>query len=388
MLVDVLIVGLVVSALYRGHEIGFVRQMLSTAGFFVGLFIGVWLQHYTIRLVHTDLSRTLVTAATTLGCAIIVLTIGEYAGMHVKHRVRVKRINALDNWFGSALGAVSLLVSAWLMAAIVSSLPFTSLQIAVERSRIVSGLNQLLPNAPGVIAELGRLVDPNGFPQVFVGSEPAPRGDITPPSLGDLQAAVAKDKASVVKIEGQGCGGIVEGSGFVVGSDLVATNAHVVAGIRRPFVRDGNGSRGATPVLFNPNLDLAVLRVKHLAGGSLSLSGQRVPSGTGAAVLGYPGGGSFQATSAAVLDEFDAHGRNIYDQRSTDRDVYEVYATIIPGNSGGPLVARDGSVIGVVFAESTTYQHVGYALAMSRVIQELKRVNATTPPVRTGSCAD
>src|SRR5665213_1034032 len=50
-----------------------------------------------------------------------------------------------------------------------------------------------------------------------------------------LDAAVAKDEASVVKIEGDGCGGTVEGSGFIVSPGLVATNAHVVAGVTHPY---------------------------------------------------------------------------------------------------------------------------------------------------------
>ena len=79
-----------------------------------------------------------------------------------------------------------------------------------------------------------------------------------------LQSAVAKDDASVVKIEGLGCGGLVEGSGFDVGSDLVATNAHVVTGIAHPYVIDSNGTHSASLIWFDPNLDFAVLQVPGL----------------------------------------------------------------------------------------------------------------------------
>lgn len=388
MLIDVVIVLFVISALYRGREIGFVRQAGSTAGFFGGLFLGAWLEPRTVNLVHSQASRVGVTLLTTLGCALILMTIGEYIGLRLKHRVLLKRINSLDNGFGALLGGVSLLLSAWLVAGIIGALPFPGLQMALQDSRIISGLNRRLPPVPTVIADLGHLIDPNGFPQVFIGSEPAPRGAASMPSLGDLQTAIKRDQASVVKVEGHGCGGVVEGSGFVAGTGLVATNAHVVAGIRSPYVQDSNGLHGSTVVWFDPDLDFAVLRVNGLTGHSLTIDNSRVSPDTPAAVLGYPGGGPLTAGSAAVMNEFTATGRNIYGRGSTDRDVYEIRADVIPGNSGGPLVAKDGRVIGVIFAESTTYQHVGYALTTAQVTNELNQAATRSQAVSTGGCAE
>lgn len=388
MLIDILIILFLASALYRGREIGFVRQAGSTVGFFGGLFLGAWLEPRTVNLAHSQAGRVFATLVTTLGCALILMAIGEYLGMRLKRRVLLKRVNSLDNGFGAVLGGVSLLFSAWLIAGILGALPFPGLKMALQDSRIISGLNRRLPAAPSVMAELGHLIDPNGFPQVFIGSEPGPHSAISAPSLGDLQAAITRDQASVVKVEGQGCGGVVEGSGFVAGNGLVATDAHVVAGIRHPYVQDGNGLHGGTVIWFDPNLDFAVLRVNNLAGGALTIYKGRVSPGTQAAVLGYPGGGPLTAGAAAVLDEFTATGRNIYGSGNTDRDVYEIQADVIPGNSGGPLVAKDGSVIGVVFAESTTYQHVGYALTTTQVNTEINQAAAQSQTVSTGSCAE
>lgn len=389
MIIDILIVIFAISSLYRGREIGFVRQLFSTAGFFGGLLLGAWLEHYTIRWGHTHAMRSVITLLTTLGCALILLTVGEFIGIKLKQRVALKlrRINVLDNGFGGLLGVASLLLSAWLIAAVLSSLPISGVQSALRTSRIISALDRTLPSAPAVISGLGRLVDPNGFPQVFIGQEPSPNSQVSVPSMGDLQAAVSKDRASVVKIEGQGCGGIVEGSGFVVGSNLIATNAHVVAGIRHPYVEDGGGTHSGTVIWFDPKLDFAVLRVSNLAGPSLVITDNRVPVGTAAAVLGYPGGGSFRAEPAAVSNQFTASGRDIYDRGDTLRDVYELRTDIIPGNSGGPLVNKDGTVIGVVFAESTNYQHTGYALTSDQITDEINQATAQNQPVGTGQCA-
>ncbi len=388
MLIDGIIILFAISALFRGREIGFVRQAFSTIGFFSGLFLGAWLQPETVKLVQTAGSRSLVTILTTVGTALVFLTIGEYIGIAVKRRVLMNRLNHFDNLFGSVLSVITLLLGVWLGTAIVGSLPSPAAQAAIQNSRIITLLDKNLPSAPAVIAGLGQLVDPNGFPQVFIGQEPGPSKLLPLPDLGDLQTAVENDRASVVKIEGQGCGGIVEGSGFVAGSGLIISNAHVIAGIKHPYVIDANGTHSATALWFDPNLDFAVLRVSNLAGRPLVIANRTVTTGTPAAVLGYPGGGSFSAKPAAILNQFTASGRNIYGRGSTSREIYEVQADIIPGNSGGPLVARDGSVIGLVFAQSTTYQHVGYALTNSQISHEFSQAIAQNQVRSTGSCTE
>lgn len=389
-LLDVFIVLFFISALLRGRELGFVRQFFSTVGFFGGLLLGAWLQPYIIHIAHhSSFSRTLVTLITTLTMALLFLAVGEYIGIWLKRKAQISHLfNRFDDGFGSVIGGISILLIVWLSAAILSTLPYPGLQNTLRDSRIVSLLTQHLPAAPNVVADLGHLIDPNGFPQVFTGNEPSPPKNVARPSLGEMQTAVDKDKLAVVKVEGSGCGGIVEGSGFVVGSDLIATNAHVVAGIKSPYVVDRSGTHATVVIWFDPDLDFAILRVANLAGGPLVFDTNHIVTGTPAAVLGYPGGGNFTAGTAAILDEFTATGRNIYGQGQTERDVFEVSADIIPGNSGGPLVAKDGSVMGIVFAESTAYNHVGYALSAPQLLGAINQAQAQNRRVSTGSCAE
>ena len=389
MLIDIFIVTFAMFALFRGRDIGFVRQAFSTLGFFGGLFIGALLEPHTVQWAHSPAVRGIITISTTLGAALIFLTVGEYIGIKLKHRVMVARlINTYDNILGSVLAVASLGLSIWLTASVITALPFPAVTTAVRGSAIIALLNRGLPNAPNIIVGLGHLVDPNGFPQVFIGSEPIPRGNVHLPSLGELESAVNRDKDSVVKLAGTGCGGIVEGTGFVVGPGLVGTNAHVVAGITRPFVQDSNGNHSGSVISFDPNLDFAVLRVSNLAGKPLPMASQPAKSGTAAAVVGYPGGGAFTAGPAAVLDSFTASGRNIYGRGSTDREIYEIRADVIPGNSGGPLIDKSGTVIGVIFAQSTTYDHVGYALTPPSVQAEIMAARGHSQSVSTGKCAE
>lgn len=387
MILDIFIILFSISALFRGREIGFVRQALSTIGFFGGLFIGAALEPRTVAFFSSAEAKSIVTLVTTLGSALIFLIIGEYIGIAIKHKVMLNRLNKLDNGFGAGLGVVTLLVAIWLSASIINSLPFPGIKAEISKSRLVAVLDNRLPSAPNIISDLGRLINPNGFPQVFIGGEPRSDANRPLPDLGSLQSAVNATKTSVVKLEGQGCGGVVDGSGFVIAPGLVGTNAHVIAGIKKPYVQDSAGTHSATPIYFDPKLDFAIVRVANLAGAPLVLSSDRIANGTPAVVLGFPGGGSFRADPAVVLDQFLASGRDIYGKGSTIRAVYEVQADIIPGNSGGPLVAQNSQVIGVVFAESTTQKNVGYVLTAPQIKQALQTAVKRNTTTSTGTCA-
>jgi S1-C subfamily serine protease len=109
--------------------------------------------------------------------------------------------------------------------------------------------------------------------------------------------------------------------------------------------------------------------------------------GTAGAALGYPGGGPFRAVPAAARRSLVAVGRDIYGERLTTRAVYELQATIRPGNSGGPFVNPEGAVLGVVFSRSVTEPQVGYALVADDVAARLRTASARTAPVGTGDCA-
>jgi S1-C subfamily serine protease len=102
--------------------------------------------------------------------------------------------------------------------------------------------------------------------------------------------------------------------------------------------------------------------------------------------LGYPGGGDFTAGPAVVIESFKATGQDIYNQGKTTREVYSIKGSVQPGNSGGPLVNKEGDVIGVIFAESTTYDDVGYALTADSVIARLNTAKNRNTIVTTGGC--
>ena len=165
------------------------------------------------------------------------------------------------------------------------------------------------------------------------------------------------------------------------------TNAHVVAGVRSPVVQSsGRADLAATPVLFDPNVDVALLHVQGPLGPALRLSAEDLRRGAKGAVLGYPAGGPLTAGGAAVRREMSAVGRDIYGRTTVRRDVYELQAVVRPGNSGGPFVLPSGEVAGIVFAASTTDAGVGYALTAGEVRPEIQRAVGRTTRVSTQDC--
>jgi len=387
-LVDLLIILMALGALTRGYRIGMTRQAGSTLGFIGGLFVGSWLSALFITHLSSTTGKTLTSLLFVLCGGLIGTTIGEVVGLQLKTKLmRRQSLDTFDGGLGSVMAATTMLFAIWLGASILVLGPSNGFQQILKSSRILSSLDSHLPPATSLLSSLNKLVDPNGFPEVFSGLEPSP-GSTNVPSLGSLTPAVQAAQASVVKVEGTGCGGIVEGSGFVLAKDRIVTNAHVVAGVASPKVIDGNGLHNTRVVWFDANVDLAVLEVRGLAGKPLRINSSEQPSGTPAVALGYPGGGNFTAQPAAVIDHFTAYGRNIYGQSTSVRDIYSLKAHIIPGNSGGPLVASDGQVLGIVFATSTTYNDVGYALTGHQVASELASAAHSTTTYSTGSCSE
>ena len=394
MFIDILIIFMLVSIVLRARQAGLVRQLSSAVGFIAGLFIGAALQPRVMSLAGTAQSQALLSLLLTLGSALFFMQLFGTFGAIAKQRIQaLQPLDKADSSLGAAAGGLTLLAAIWLVTPLLTGLPSPGLQRALSHSFIVSTLNQRLPSAPDFIARVDRIVNPNGFPDVFAGLERRPlQPDAPMPVLDAAMAQVVKDvRPSIVKIEGKGCGGIVEGSGFVAADGTIVTNAHVIAGVTDPEAIDTNGPHDVTVIHFDADLDMAVLRVSDgskLAGKPLPIDTAKARDGAPGVVLGYPGGGGFTAGAATILDQFTAVGRDIYGADETRRSVYELKADVIPGNSGGPLVDADGEVAGLIFAQSTTYQQIGYALTTPLVAEGLQQALADNRPVGTGSCAE
>jgi S1-C subfamily serine protease len=89
---------------------------------------------------------------------------------------------------------------------------------------------------------------------------------------------------------------------------------------------------------------------------------------------------------AAVAGGYPATGRDIYDDHVVQRDLLELRAPIEPGDSGGPFVLDDGTIGGLVFAESRADPDVGYALSPVSVAVRVLPAVGRTEVVDAGRC--
>jgi S1-C subfamily serine protease len=164
------------------------------------------------------------------------------------------------------------------------------------------------------------------------------------------------------------------------------TNAQVVAGVDDPQVQVGTRNVAADVVYYNPDLDVAVLKVPALDGPVLHFDLHGVAKQAGA-VLGFPQDGPFDAEPARIRSEQRLRSPDIYGRGTVTRDVFAVRAHVRPGNSGGPLVSTDGKVLGVVFAASVSDGQTGYALTADQVAAPAQAGLTADGTVSTRGCA-
>jgi S1-C subfamily serine protease len=176
------------------------------------------------------------------------------------------------------------------------------------------------------------------------------------------------------------------GTGVVVRAGYVVTNAHVIAGARSIRVFTARGPLVATAVFVDPDLDVALLRVDGLDLSPLIFATSEPVRGTVGATIGFPNGGSAVIGPAAVTDTYEAKGLDINGQRPVTREIIELQAVVDPGDSGGPFLLANGTVGGLVFAESRADPSVGYALSPTAVAAAITPAMGRTTAVSTGSC--
>jgi S1-C subfamily serine protease len=385
-LVDLAIVGVLGLAAVHGVTQGAALQVLSFGGFWIGLLLGAAITPFLSGLAESTFMSAFISLVTFLGLALVGGAVGRYFGTHAWGALQRLKLGKADAAAGAVVAVFAALAAVWLVALILTAGPTREVAQAVNQSAIIRTLINRLPPAPNVFARLQRFIQSTPFPRVFEGLEPIPAGPIDVPGNAIVQSAVNAAQRSTVRVTGFGCGGVQTGSGFVVAPGLVVTNAHVVAGIDSPQIEDANGNHGAVAVLFDDQLDVAVLRTSGLAGPPLAILNSEVGRGQGGAVLGYPGGGAFAAGPAGVVRRFNAIGRDIYGQNLTRRDVYQLQAQIRQGNSGGPFVRQDGLVLGMIFAASTSDTELGYALTSQEIVPRVEQARASGA-VATGPCA-
>ncbi|MEY5024585.1 MAG: hypothetical protein RLZZ244_113, partial [Verrucomicrobiota bacterium] len=187
-------------------------------------------------------------------------------------------------------------------------------------------------------------------------------------SVAEIAKAARPSLVKITQIGREGDSGV--GSGFVIRSDgLIATNRHVIGEARRMRVETSDGRvHEVTEVLANDaRLDLAILRVatRNLPALPLGDSSATV-QGAPIVAMGNPQGLAYSVVEGVVSEP--------------DRDVegtpmIQVAVPIERGNSGGPLLDRQGRVLGVLTLKAAYTPNLGFAMPVNALKELLEKPN-------------
>ena len=385
---------LVVAAAFAvsGYRQGFIVGALSFAGFLGGAVAGA--------LFAPGISRALVGGQNQQDLvAVIVLVllaiIGQFAasaiGTALRSHVNWRPAAFLDSVGGAAVSVLSVLLIAWVIGSVLVASPFSGVVAQVNNSAVLRTVDRLMPStARTMFSDFRRLLASGPFPEVFSGIGAAHVLSVAPADPAVLNSAGYLDASNrVFKVRGTApsCSRVIEGSGFVYAPDHILTNAHVVAGVTQGLqVYSKTGTAyPARVVFYDPQVDIAVLYVPGLNVAPLSFAGQ-AQMGADAVVAGYPLDKGFTPVPARVGDIQDATGPDIYQTSQVTRQIYEIKANVEPGNSGGPLIAPNGSVYGVVFAAAVGVPDTGFVLTAAEVEADAHAGRTGTVPVSTEGC--
>jgi S1-C subfamily serine protease len=392
----VLVVLLAIVAGISGWRHGLAVAFLSFVGVLGGAILGVQLAPLLAANVEAKNTQVVVSVVVVVVLVALGETTGVYFGRHIRDRITGERTLAVDSALGAVLQALTVVIAAWLVALPLATANVPGLASEVRASTVLRAVDSVMP-APAreLPADLRQVLDSSGFPDVLSPFAPTPITQVGPPDPALAGSAVVeKVQDSVLKIRGKApsCSRQLEGTGFVIGPELVMTNAHVVAGTDETSVEVAT-SKGRTRemsaavISYDPSVDLAVLYVRGLQAPALQFASDAAAVGQDGIVLGYPLDGPFTPIAAKVRDRIQLRGPNIYDSGEVTREVYTVRAVVRSGNSGGPMIRPDGEVIGVVFGAALDDSETGFVLTAAQVAPTLQKAPALTHPVDTGSCA-
>lgn len=383
-LLDVLIIAVAIMAAVGGYRLGFVARAISWAGMLLGIWVASLLLPALLRSVRSSADRPqlfLISVFVIIVLAFAGLVLGLVIGGHLLMGLRGRVARRVDEVAGAVAGVVGVALALWILLPAMAAVPGWTAREA--RSSVVAReIHGVLPAPPDTAQALRRLVG-DVYPDVFGALHPAPNLGPPPAATGLTQGEAQRIATSTVKVVGQACRLIQSGSGFVVAPNLIATNAHVVAGERSTFVYASDGSRlDGTVVAFDPNRDIALVSVPGLDRPVLPRTGPAVGSSGG--VFGHPEGGPLTVSPFKVGDITEAVGTDIYDRHRTERSVLILASQLAPGDSGGALVDAQGRVMGVAFAIAPDRPGVAYALNVTELDAVLSAPRGGA--VSTGSC--
>lgn len=166
------------------------------------------------------------------------------------------------------------------------------------------------------------------------------------------------------KVDYRATGFLIDGKGFVL------TNAHVISQMKNIYVENRKGAYyQAEAVYVDKITDLAILKIidtSFKAVISLPFSVKKGNSDLGEQffTLGFP-------RNEIVYGEGYVSAKSGSDGDSSS---YQLTVSVNPGNSGGPVINRNGEVIGIITAKDSKADGVVYAAKSKNIFELLEKL--------------
>lgn len=160
-------------------------------------------------------------------------------------------------------------------------------------------------------------------------------------------------------------GFLMDGDGYII------TNAHVVNNAKNLIVENIKGEQfTAKPIYSNPMTDLAILKIIDTAFHKINtlpytFSKTSVDLAETIFTLGYP-------REEVVYGEGYVSAKSGY---IGDTSSYQISISANPGNSGGPVINKNGEVIGIISSKETNADGVVFAVKSKNIYTALKEIN-------------
>ncbi len=375
--IDVAIASLVAVSALRGWSQGVLRQLGGflgrILGFAGGVYLATALTPHISQVAWRPLDVVLIIVVATIAGGLIM----RFFGGVFSNRLRENHLGLADSALGAGVGAAGTLLICWLVAALLAVVPWGSVGQSINHSVILRYVGRVLPTPPAVESELQGVLNQLNVPSLFA-KVVAP----TLPSVAHSPLVTTHHVASpggVVVVEGYGgCGLSNFATGFVVAPGEVITVAHALAGEKNIFVDSHLGR----VVLFDPRLDVAVVRVTGLGAPALAL-GTDASRGTRGNLVGYATLGDRVSSQVISLGTVSAPGRDIYSGAVFTRTMDLIDGSLSATESGAPVLVH-GAVASVAVQRAVFDSSRAYAIPVSQIRRELSHVHATA--VSTGRC--
>lgn len=389
LIIDLALVVLFAAALAGGWRQGAFSAGFAAVGVTAGLVVGLGSAGLLMRVSESTNMRVLLLLATVVLFVGAGNIVGATVGSALREGLRSKATLRWDSLVGSLLQLLMAVVVMWLVAVPVAANvggPFGS---AIRSSRVLGAIDSAVPDWGNKLpTHIARLIDVTGLPPL-VSPFQGDGAEVEEPDPSIVnQEVVEAVRPSVVHVLGdaESCRRRLSGSGFVSAPDYVVTNAHVVAGTETVQLDTVLGLKQASVVLYDPEVDIAVLHVPDLGLEPLRKAPGAARSGDSAMVMGFPGNGPFTVSPVRVRERLNISGPDIYATGRTEREAFTLRGSIRQGNSGGPLISGAGEVLGVVFGTAVDGSDTGYALTIPQMEEVVGDYVGLTKQVDTKGC--